>query len=161
MDGGPFDSIKTLVYRFKEQLGQLAKSTIIGKPCEADRMLRELTHKELRFVIDNYDGTTSLEEAIQDSKLAEIEDEYCTTAALPAGPGSKVVARLTRLELIDPVADCAVFGDANLTFAIKLARHRTALGHVGRVIATTFEDLPTLRERYKEIDDSIQTLEEH
>merc|ERR1712187_42375 len=42
-----------------------------------------------------------------------------------------------------------------------LAKHRTALGHVGRVIATTFEDLPTLRERYKEIDESIKTLEEH
>jgi len=65
------------------------------------------------------------------------------------------------LELIDPLADAAVFGDANLTFALKLARHRKALGHVGRVIATTFEDLETLRERYKEIDDSIQTLEEH
>merc|ERR1712232_1064362 len=52
-------------------------------------------------------------------------------------------------------------GDANLTFSIKLAKHRTALGHVGRVIATTFEDLPTLRERYKEIDESIKTLEDH
>merc|ERR1740121_2585761 len=39
--------------------------------------------------------------------------------------------------------------------------HRTALGHVGRVIATTFEDLPTLRERYKEIDESIAELERH
>merc|ERR1712151_11978 len=44
---------------------------------------------------------------------------------------------------------------------IRLAKHRTALGHVGRVIATTFEDRPTLRERYKEIDESIQTLEDH
>ena len=51
-------------------------------------------------------------------------------------------------------ADAAVFGDANLTFSMKLARHRKALGHVGRVIATTFEDLPTLRERYK---DCLQT----
>jgi len=65
------------------------------------------------------------------------------------------------LELIDPLADAAVFGDANLTFAIKLARHRKALGHVGRVIATTFEDLPTLKERYTEIDESIKELEDH
>merc|ERR1711972_209856 len=42
-----------------------------------------------------------------------------------------------------------------------LARHRKSLGHVGRVIATTFEDLDTLRERYKEIDQSISTLEDH
>merc|ERR1711976_791986 len=49
----------------------------------------------------------------------------------------------------------------NLTFSLKLAKHRKALGHVGRVIATTFEELDTLRERYKEIDESIQTLEDH
>jgi len=54
-----------------------------------------------------------------------------------------------------------VFGDANLTFSLKLAKHRKALGHVGRVIATTFEELDTLKERYKEIDESIKTLEEH
>merc|ERR1712176_2232 len=54
-----------------------------------------------------------------------------------------------------------VFGDANLTFALKLARHRKALGHVGRVIATTFEDLDTLKERYKEIDSVIASLEDH
>merc|ERR1711865_955086 len=64
-------------------------------------------------------------------------------------------------ELIDPLADAGVFGDANLTFAMKLAKHRKALGHVGRVIATTFEDYPTLKERYGEIDDSIKLLEDH
>merc|ERR1711879_452591 len=36
-----------------------------------------------------------------------------------------------------------------------------ALGHVGRVIGTTFEELETLRERYKEIDESIKILEDH
>jgi hypothetical protein len=71
------------------------------------------------------------------------------------------MGRFTRLELIDPLADAAVFGDANLTFSLKLVKHRKALGHVGRVIATTFEDLPTLRERYKEIDESIAILEDH
>jgi len=65
------------------------------------------------------------------------------------------------LELIDPIADCAVFGDANLTFSLRLAKHRRALGHVGRVVATTFEELDTLRERYKEIDESIKTLENY
>merc|ERR1719203_1996948 len=42
---------------------------------------------------------------------------------------------------------------------MNLAIHRQALGHVGRVIATTFEEIDTLRERYKEIDVSIKTLE--
>merc|ERR1712066_1083064 len=31
----------------------------------------------------------------------------------------------------------------------------------GRVIATTFEEIDTLRERYHEIDSSVKTLEEH
>merc|ERR1712157_247252 len=81
--------------------------------------------------------------------------------ALLEHPGKSTLERFNRLELIDPLADCAVFGDANLTFALKLAKHRKALGHVGRVIATTFEDLPTLQERFKEIGESIQELERH
>ena len=36
-----------------------------------------------------------------------------------------------------------------------------ALGHVGRVIATTFESLEVLRERYSEIDETIAVLEKH
>ena len=36
-----------------------------------------------------------------------------------------------------------------------------ALGHVGRVIATTFESLEILRERYSEIDETIGELEKH
>ena len=36
-----------------------------------------------------------------------------------------------------------------------------ALGHVGRVIATTFESLEILRERYSEIDETIAVLEKH
>merc|ERR1719498_1760095 len=71
------------------------------------------------------------------------------------------MARFNRLELIDPLANAAVFGDANLSFSLKLARHRKELGHVGRVIATTFENLETLRQRYTEIDETIKELEEH
>ena len=37
------------------------------------------------------------------------------------------MGRFSRLELIDPLADCAVFGDATLTFCLKLAKHRKAL----------------------------------
>merc|ERR1712151_847435 len=65
----------------------------------------------------------------------------------------------TRLELIEPGADALVCGDANLTFSLVLAQHRHALGHSGRTVATTFEKLDTLRERYKEIDSTVGTLE--
>jgi len=88
-------------------------------------------------------------------------DESTATGALPDAPGAATMGRFHRLELIDPMADCAVFGDANLSFAVKLAKHRKALGHVGRVIATTFETIDVLRQRYPEIDDTIQILEDH
>jgi len=125
-----------------------------------DKQLRALSHKELRYVLTNYDGSRELSEFIAEAAAAEVEEELATSAACPSAPGVSTVGRFTRLELIDPLADAAVFGDANLTFALKLAAHRTALGHVGRVVATTFEELPTLRERYKEIDQSIKMLEE-
>jgi len=123
--------------------------------------LRELNHKDLRFVLENYDGKGSLEECIQEARSvfpAEVAED--PTEAAPHRPGSLVMSRFNRLELIDPMADCAVFGDANLTFAKNLAEHRKDLGHAGRVVATTFEDIKTLRKRYQEIDDSIRTLEQ-
>jgi len=98
---------------------------------------------------------------IEASKGEEPEDPNKTEAAAPTRPGMLTMGRFARLELIDPLADAAVFGDANLTFSLNLARHRKSLGHVGRVIATTFEELDTLRERYKEIDESIKELEDH
>jgi len=122
--------------------------------------LRGLNHKDLRYVLNNFDGSKSLEDVIAESKAFEQEEES-TETAFPEGGGVSTIGRFGRLELIDPLADAAVFGDANLTFSIKLAKHRRALGHVGRVIATTFEDLPTLQERYPEINDSIKTLEDH
>jgi hypothetical protein len=119
-----------------------------------------LSHKDLRYVLNNYDGSISLETVMESAKDYVAED-VCTENTLPDGIGLTTIGRFTRLELIDPLADAAVFGDANLTFGKRLARHRKALGHVGRVIATTFEDLPTLRDRYPEIDQSIEFLEEH
>jgi len=126
----------------------------------SDKKLRALTHKELRHVVTVYDGETPLDDIIEEAKGVEA-DEVCTVNAAPDFSGILAMGRFNRLELIDPLADCAVFGDANLTFSLKLAKHRKALGHVGRVIATTFEEVETLRERYKEIDQSIKTLEEH
>jgi hypothetical protein len=146
ISGGPIDCLLSFKYRHKLSLDQVNK-------------LRALSHKDLRYVIQNYDGEIDLETVISDA-ADHVPEEQCTENAMPAGLGVQTLGRFTRLELIDPVADAAVFGDANLTFALKLAKHRKALGHVGRVIATTFEDLPTLRERYKEIDESIATLED-
>jgi len=144
--GGPLDVVSTFKFRFKLDMAQ-------------EKALRTLVHKELRYVLNNFDGSKPLEELITEAKTDEPEEDS-TETALPDGVGVGTIGRFGRLELIDPLADAAVFGDANLTFAVKLAKHRKALGHVGRVIATTFEDLETLRERYKEIDGVIKTLED-
>lgn len=126
----------------------------------AEKTLRSLSHKDLRYVINTYDGTIPLEDVITEAAL-EHPDENSAENAAPQAPGIKAISRFNRLELIDPLADCAVFGDANLTFSMNLAKHRKHLGHVGRVIATTFEEIGTLRERYTEIDESITLLEDH
>eukprot|EP00930_Biecheleria_cincta_P069325 TRINITY_DN5707_c0_g1_i1.p1 TRINITY_DN5707_c0_g1~~TRINITY_DN5707_c0_g1_i1.p1 ORF type:complete len:501 (-),score=116.53 TRINITY_DN5707_c0_g1_i1:194-1696(-) len=126
-----------------------------------EQQLRKLSHKDLRYVLDNFTGTESLDDVISQAAAEPADDAMITQNALPEDEGVATMGRFSRLELIDPIADAAVFGDANLTFALRLAKHRKALGHCGRVIATTFEELGTLRERYKEIDDNIQVLEEH
>jgi len=127
-----------------------------------EQELRKLSHKDLRYVLDNYDGVGPIDDVIAEAtSTAHDEDSLSATDALPAAEGLSTMGRFSRLELIDPLADCAVFGDANLTFSMRLASHRKSLGHVGRVVATTFEDLATLRERYKEIDDNIKMLEDH
>merc|ERR1719272_2321203 len=145
--GGPLDCLSTFKFRWKLTL-------------EQDKQIRALSHKDLRYVLNTYDGTTSIEDIIVEAAEHQ-PDEDCTETALPAAPGVATLGRFSRLELIDPLADAAVFGDANLTFSMKLVKHRKALGHVGRVIATTFEDLKTLRERYPEINGSIEMLEDH
>lgn len=145
--GGALDAISSFKHRWKLD-------------AHADLALRKLCHKDLRYVLREYNGTESLAEVIE-SASQEPPEEGTTAGAAPDAPGIRAVGRFNRLELIDPMADCAVFGDANLTFALQLAIHRKALGHVGRVIATTFENYETLKERYKEIDDTIKQLEDH
>lgn len=127
----------------------------------AERTLRGLVHKDLRYVFRNYDGKRKLDVVVAEAKQHEPPEDELSTATLPDGGGVQLVGRFTRLELIDPLADAAVFGDANLSFALNLVKHRKALGHVGRVIATTFETFETLLERYKEIGETIVKLEEH
>jgi len=146
--GGPLDVVACFRHRK-------------GLDAAAEKLLRALKHKELRFVMREYDGSIPLEQVIAEAADADPEEEGMAAAAAPEAPGVQAMGRYTRLELIDPVADCAVFGDANLTFSLNLARQRKALGHVGRVVATTFETLEILQERYKEINDTIKKLEEH
>lgn len=146
--GRALDTISN--FRFRHKLGM-----------EDDKKLRALCHKDLRYVVTAHDGSRKLAEVIEEAAQVEAQDDNQTISAMPLSPGPTTIGRFCRLELIDPVADCAVFGDANLTFSVKLAKHRKALGHVGRVIATTFEELETLQERYKEIDEVIELLENH
>jgi len=127
---------------------------------EDEKMMRSLNHKDLRYVMDRYDGSIPLDDLITEASCEAPEGEG-TTAAAPYRPGVATMGRYSRLELIDPLADAAVFGDANLTFSVQLAQHRKELGHVGRVIATTFEEIETLRTRYTEIEESIKALEDH
>lgn len=93
--------------------------------------------------------------------MPEEDGEAKTVDAAPDKPGPFTLARFNRLELIDPVADALVVGDANLTFSLLLAQHRKGLEHVGRIVATTFELIDTLRERYQEIDETVKMLEDH
>mmetsp|Transcript_7436 Transcript_7436/g.16401 ORF Transcript_7436/g.16401 Transcript_7436/m.16401 type:complete len:522 (-) Transcript_7436:75-1640(-) len=146
--GGPLDQASLFRHRWKLTM-------------EQDKKVRSLTHKELRQVLKVYDGTQDLDEVIAEALKAEVDEDISELSAVPDAPGTITVGRVGRLELIDPLADAATFGDANLTFSLKLAKHRKALGHVGRVIATTFEEIETLRERYQEVDESIAVLEDH
>jgi len=128
---------------------------------EQEKALRELCHKDLRYVLKHYDGSVAIPQIIEEAKKAEPELGGAAYGAALDAPGVVAISRYSRMELIDPVADCAVFGDANLTFSLNLAKQRRALGHVGRVIATTFEPVEVLKERYKEIEITIKKLEEH
>ncbi|CAE8616464.1 unnamed protein product [Polarella glacialis] len=127
----------------------------------ADALMRKLSHKDLRYVLKTFDGTAPLADLVEMAAQEPPDEGVATGAAPEHALGSRAFGRFHRMELIDPTADAAVFGDANLGFALNLARHRNALGHVGRVIATTFENLETLRERYPEIDETIKELESY
>lgn len=125
---------------------------------EHEKMLRTLSHKELRYVISVYDETASLSDVVEDAKVCGAVSEP-SPAALDR-PGALTLGRFNRLELIAPDCNALVVGDANLTFSLVLAQHRRDLGHSGQTVVTTFELLPTLRERYTEIDETIKQLQE-
>lgn len=129
---------------------------------EQQKTLTELNHKDLRHVIENFSKNRDLEEVIDEARfcMAPEGEAYTVEEAAPAAPGPLTLGRIVRLELIDPFADALVVGDANLSFSLQLAQHRKALNHSGRLIATTFETLETLRERYMEIDTTIKGLQD-
>mmetsp|Transcript_21926 Transcript_21926/g.58540 ORF Transcript_21926/g.58540 Transcript_21926/m.58540 type:complete len:701 (+) Transcript_21926:85-2187(+) len=123
-----------------------------------DDALAKLDHKSMRHVFREYDKSRPLPEIIEDTYAGAVFDD--DDVAVPNKPGLYVLGRSQCLELIDPFGDALVLGDANLTFSLQLAEHRKSLHHVGRTVATTFEKRETLRERYREIDQTIKTLEE-
>lgn len=143
--GGPLDVVAAFGYKWL-----LSASD--------DESLARLDHKRLRHVFREYDRSRPLSEVVEDSQVAEDPDGDDVPA--PNKPGVYVMGRCRCLELIDPFGDALVLGDANLTFSLELAEHRKALSHLGRTIATTFETLDTLRERYTEIDRTIKQLED-
>lgn len=124
---------------------------------DQEQLLRDLTHKELRLVIGRYDDNVALQEVIDEARNADASDAGSGSASADK-PGPLTLGRFNRLELIDPQSNALVVGDANLSFSLLLAHHRQDLGHTGRTIATTFELLPTLKERYKEIEETIKQL---
>lgn len=127
----------------------------------AEKQLRELNHKDLRHVMEHYDGEQAIEDLAGEAAMSMPDlDDPKTADAAPDKPGALTMGRMNRLELIDPIADALIVGDANLTFSELLAKHREGLGHVGRVVATTFETIETLRERYKEIDRTVKIIED-
>jgi len=124
-------------------------------------VLRKLSHKDLRHVMKEFDGTSSVSQLSDEAALlVSTEDAERTEEAAAEKPGPLTCSRFNRLELINPVDDALVVGDANLTFSQLLAKHREALGHVGRIVATTFETIEVLRERYPEIESTVKELED-
>lgn len=133
-----------------------------GLSTEDAKLLKGLIHKDLQYVMRTYDGSRPIADVADEASMEMPEDlpEKAQDAA-PDKPGLFTVSRLNRLELIDPVADALVVGDANLTFSLMLAAHRKGLGHVGRIVATTFETIEILKTRYEEIDQTVKKLEDH
>lgn len=147
-NGGPLDAVSTFKFRW-------------GLKEKEDQVLRKLNHKDLRYALREYDGKRDLQEVVDESDLGVPPEAVAAADAAPDAPGLSTFGRFLRLELIDPYADALVVGDANLSFSLLLAQHRKSLSHVGRIVATTFETIDTLRERYEEIDQTIKELEEH
>jgi len=92
--GGSLDVVSTFKFRFKIEASQ-------------DKVLRALPHKDLRYVLNNFDGSKPLDEVLREAAEYEAEEET-TDAALPDGNGVSTIGRFSRLELIDPLADAAV-----------------------------------------------------
>lgn len=145
---GSVDTVEAFMHTWK--LSGSVKELLLG-----------LNHKDLRYVITRYSQAVKLSDLVEEAAMTmprETQDK--AEDAAPEKPGLLTMSRFNRLELIDPCADALVVGDANLTFSLVLAAHREGLGHVGRMVATTFETIEILRGRYPEIDSTVKILED-
>lgn len=144
---GPCEAIKTFCFKW-------------GIENDEVPALKKLPFTELRYVMENYDGMCGFEELAAEAREEEEKqrEEKKIVQIPPELPGETSIMRSQRLELIDPCLDALVLGDANLSFSMLLANHRVNMGHTGRVVATTFEDLATLKLRYKELARTIKVL---
>eukprot|EP00927_Polykrikos_kofoidii_P016072 TRINITY_DN17210_c0_g1_i1.p1 TRINITY_DN17210_c0_g1~~TRINITY_DN17210_c0_g1_i1.p1 ORF type:complete len:772 (+),score=118.90 TRINITY_DN17210_c0_g1_i1:58-2373(+) len=126
---------------------------------ESEQVLRDMDHLTLQIAFRYYDGTKPLLDALNEGASTDSLWEDGTGHVALDRPGSLTLSRSNRLELMDPFADALVLGDANLSFSLQLSAHRKMLHHTGRTVATTFEKIETLRERYREIDDTVSQLQ--
>eukprot|EP00928_Gymnodinium_smaydae_P081172 TRINITY_DN64734_c0_g1_i1.p1 TRINITY_DN64734_c0_g1~~TRINITY_DN64734_c0_g1_i1.p1 ORF type:complete len:534 (-),score=137.68 TRINITY_DN64734_c0_g1_i1:103-1704(-) len=132
-------------------------------PQDEVAFMRSLSHKELRHVIRCFDGgaagarSVGVRDLALEAKAIEPLEAMLEESA-PDAPGCATLGRFIRLEITDPLGDALVLGDANLSFSLLLAQHRKGIGHIGGMVATTFESIDQLRERYVEIDSTIQEL---
>ncbi|CAL1170666.1 unnamed protein product [Cladocopium goreaui] len=94
LGGGPIDVLLTFQKRWN--LSSLF-----------DGMLRELSHKDLRYVVEHYDGSQQLEQLI-DQAQQSLPLRGRAEGCMPDANGVVTMSRFHRLELIDPVADAAV-----------------------------------------------------
>eukprot|EP00434_Breviolum_minutum_P022124 symbB.v1.2.019533.t1/scaffold1599.1/size109767/3 len=93
LGGGPIDALLTFQQRWN--LSSLF-----------DSMLRDLSHKDLRYVLTHYDGTQQLEQLVAEAQEAPALQGR-TEGCMPDANGLTTVSRFHRLELIHPLADAA------------------------------------------------------
>eukprot|EP00746_Dinoflagellata_sp_MGD_P150594 gnl/MRDRNA2_/MRDRNA2_82435_c0_seq2.p1 gnl/MRDRNA2_/MRDRNA2_82435_c0~~gnl/MRDRNA2_/MRDRNA2_82435_c0_seq2.p1 ORF type:complete len:620 (-),score=139.63 gnl/MRDRNA2_/MRDRNA2_82435_c0_seq2:39-1808(-) len=134
---GSVDMIKTFVCKW-------------GLESEVTDQLEDIDYHTLRYVCENYDGSLSVDDLKEAAAMERVHDVSL--------PGPQAMARSLKMDIFDPLADCLVLGDANLSFASVLAKHRKILRHDGKVIATTFETWDQLKDRYAEIGLTVKSL---
>jgi len=146
--GGPVDVVAAFRHRLDLSQGD-------------DDTLCKLSHRSLRYMLREYDRSRPFDEVLDEANAEEAAPAEDSELPAPEKQGLFVLRRNNCLELIDPSCKALVIGDANLTFSLQLALHRKQLCHPGHVVATTFEKLDTLLERYPEIKETVKKLNDN